>query len=94
MKAKIMLVIIGLVTPLKDYGQTAINRTIPVQAGQNVVMHFDYPELIRVTTWERNEISIQGSVSINGGENDEAFVLETGASGKTINVNAGIRDIK
>ena len=94
MKAKILMLIIGLVTPLKEYAQTQVNRSIPVQAGQTIQMHFDYPELIRVSTWEKNEISIQGEVSINGGENDDAFVLENNLSGNLIRVNSEIRDIK
>ncbi|HTE33848.1 MAG TPA: hypothetical protein VK666_25880 [Chryseolinea sp.] len=75
-------------------GQTPINKTIPVQAGQHVVMHFDYPELIRVSTWDKNEIGIQGSVSINGGENDDAFELLTSTSGNTISIRNEIKDLK
>lgn len=94
MKAKIILLVLGLATPLKEYAQTALNRTIPVSAGQNIEMHFDYPELITVTTWDKNEISVQGKVSINGGENDDAFVLETSTTGKSIRLNGGINDIE
>ena len=56
--------------------QTPITRTIPVKAGQPVRFTFDYPELIRITTWDKNEIAIQGTVSINNGENDDAFVID------------------
>ncbi|MGC1240400.1 MAG: hypothetical protein WA874_02370 [Chryseosolibacter sp.] len=94
MKFKIFFLIIGIVTPVKEYAQTAINRTIPVQSGQSIVMHFDYPELIRVTTWDKNEIGIEGSVSINGGENDEAFVLENTTSGNVIRIHSEIRGLK
>jgi hypothetical protein len=83
-----------LATPVKDYAQTVVNRTIPVQSGQSITMHFDYPELIRITTWDKNEISIQGSVSINGGENDDAFTLENTVTGNVIKVNSEIRGLK
>ena len=93
MKLKILTV--ALVIPLlHGYAQTKVDRTIPVQAGQTILMNFDYPELIRVTTWERNEISIQGEVSINGGENDDAFVLENSVNGKVIKINSEIKDLK
>jgi hypothetical protein len=76
------------------YGQTQINKSIPCQKGQVVKMHFDYPELIKISTWEGNEVVIQGVVSINNGENDDAFVLETGVNGNTINIDARIKDLQ
>ncbi|MEK6782715.1 MAG: hypothetical protein AABY93_13525 [Bacteroidota bacterium] len=79
---------------LNSVAQTAINKSVPVSAGQKVNMHFDYPELVRVSTWDKNEISIQGSVSINGGENDEAFVLETSTSDNIVSVESRINGLK
>lgn len=89
-----MLVILCLAIPAKNYAQTAINRTIPVQSGQTIKMHFDYPELITVSTWEGPGISIGGSVSINGGENDDAFILENTVSGNVIRVEGRINGMK
>lgn len=74
--------------------QTPVNKSIPVQPGQKIEMHFDYPQLIRVSTWEKNEISIQGSVSINGGESDDAFELITSTSANTVNVRNEIHNLK
>ncbi len=74
--------------------QTPINKTVPFESGKTVLMHFDYPELIRVSTWDKNEISIQGSVSINNGENDDAFELLTSTSGNVITIRNEIKDLK
>jgi hypothetical protein len=79
---------------LSAAGQTAINQSVAVLPGQKINMHFDYPELIRVSTWDKNEISITGSVSINNGENDDAFELETGTSGNVVDVRCQIRNMK
>ena len=57
-------------------------------------MHFDYPELIQVSTWDKNEISITGNVSINSGENDDAFELFTSTSGGTISIRNEIKNMK
>jgi len=57
-------------------------------------MHFDYPELIKVSTWDKNEISITGTVSINGGENDGAFSLESSSSDKEVSIVGEIRNLK
>ena len=67
---KTRIIIPFLLIALSTAAQTPISKSIAVQAGQKIAMHFDYPELIRVSTWDNNEISIQGTVSINGGEND------------------------
>jgi hypothetical protein len=76
------------------WAQTPINKSIPVQAGQKIDMRFDYPQLIRVSTWDKNEVLVQGNVSINGGENDDAFELQTSASNNTVYVKNEIHNMK
>jgi hypothetical protein len=94
MKTKMILLIVTLITPMKEYAQTPLNKTIPVQAGQRINMHFDYPEIVRVSTWDRNEISVQGTVSINNGENDDAFLFENSVNGNTVDMRSTIKGLK
>jgi hypothetical protein len=94
MRISTAITISALTLASASSAQTALNKTIPVQSGQSIVMHFDYPELVQVSTWDKNEIQIQGSVSINGGENDDAFVMENSVSGNAINIRSEIRDLK
>lgn len=79
---------------LSGMAQTNLNKTVTVQPGQKIKMKFDYPELIKVSTWDKNEIQITGSVSINGGENDDAFKLETSSSSGMIDVTGEIHGLK
>lgn len=74
--------------------QTPINKTYPVTSAQRISLRFDYPELVKISTWDRNEISITGSVSINGGENDDAFELLQSTSGNMIYIENKIRNLK
>lgn len=74
--------------------QTKIDKTIPVQKGQSVLLHFDFPKLVRVTTWDKNEVNVSGSVSINEGENDDAFELSTATSDNSLTVRGQVRDMK
>jgi len=74
--------------------QTPVNKSYPVTAGQKVSMRFDYPEMVRVTSWDKSEISITGAVTINGGESDDAFELNQSVSGNTIFIENKIRDMK
>src|SRR4051812_46512733 len=73
--------------------QTIISKTIPVQKGQKLKMKFDYPELVKVTTWDKSEISFEGRVSINGGESDDAFRLDINTSGGEISIRNEIRNM-
>jgi hypothetical protein len=74
--------------------QTPVNKTYSVQVGQSIKFHFDYPDLIKVSTWDKNEISIQGTVSINGGESDSAFQLSSSVMGNTLLIESEIKNLK
>lgn len=88
------MLLLSLMLGAQVYAQTPINKMVPVKSGQKIAMHFDYPELIKVSTWDKNEISIQGTVSINGGENDDAFELIVSESNGTISIKNEIRNMK
>jgi hypothetical protein len=87
-------VIILLLASGLAWGQTTLEKSHPVAAGQKVELYFDYPELIRISTWDKNEVQVTGTVSINGGENDEAFVVESSAANNTVYVRGEIRNLK
>src|SRR5882672_5433467 len=92
MKTKLFL-LLSLVA-IRALSQTEVNKTIAFQQGQTISMHFDYPELIKVSTWDKNEISITGTVSINGGENDDAFSLESSTNSKEVSIVGESRNLK
>ena len=94
MKRNTLGILIALVMPLTNFAQTAVNKTVEAKPGQQVVLHFDYPEMVRVSTWDKNEISVQGTVSINYGENDDAFELLSSVSGNTITIRNEIKNMK
>jgi hypothetical protein len=94
MKTKILASAMMVFLPILQYAQTTINKSIPVRAGQKIDVHFDYPDLIKVSTWDKNEISIQGSVVINGGENDDAFELVVSDESQTISIKNEIKNLK
>lgn len=75
-----------------SFGQTKIEKSVPVQAGQKLQMNFDYPELIKIQTWDRKEVLIKGEVSINKGENDDAFDLQTQTNGGVVSITSIIKD--
>lgn len=76
-----------------SFAQTRIEKSIPVKPGQKARFTFDYPEMVRVSTWDKNEIGIRGTVSINDGENDDAFVLDIDTDGNAVHVRGRIKDM-
>src|SRR5262245_44935730 len=71
--------------------QSKIEKTIPIQAGQKLVLHFEDPE-IKLQTWDKNEVLIRGTASINRGENDSAFELQVTSDAQEVVVTAVIKD--
>lgn len=92
MKTIIILSLIVLSLGLR--GQTIIDKTIPLRQSQTVSISFDYPELIKVSTWDKDEISIHASVEINNGVNDDAFELMIDDQGKSMVIENKIHDLK
>lgn len=74
-------------------GQQTITKNYPVKAGQELKFSFDYPKVVKVSTWDKNEVSITASVSINNGENNEAFQLIESSEGNTLTIKNIIKDM-
>lgn len=92
MRALIFILIIFITGSLA--AQTPVTKSFATSPGQKVLLRFDYPELIKVSTWEKNEISVTGKVSINGGENDDAFELTQSSTGNMLIVESRIKNLK
>lgn len=85
------LLVVCLAMSLTAQAQTKIEKTIPIQPGQKLTLNFDYPEL-KIQTWDKKEILIKGVVSINNGENDNAFEMITQTKGNVVSVTSSIKD--
>lgn len=92
MRSLLIILIIFLTGSLA--AQTPVTKSFATSAGQKILLRFDYPELIKVSTWEKNEISVTGKVSINGGENDDAFEIAQSLSGNTLVIESRVKNLK
>lgn len=89
---KIVMIIGCIVIGLTTFAQTKLEKSIPAKAGQKLVMSFEDAELIKVQTWDKKEVFIKGTVSINNGDCDSAFVLEVRQQSDEIQVASRIKD--
>ena len=86
-----LLPLILLTLSLASNAQTAIDKTFPVLPGQKLVLNFDDPE-IKLQTWDKKEVLIKGIVSINHGENDTAFELQSNSSAQELTITSALKD--
>ena len=90
MKSFLLLVLSGL--PSLLVAQTEMTKSIPTQAGQPVTMKFADPERVSVEVWEKSTIEIVASVSINRGENDDAFQIDADDTGEALNIATSVKN--
>jgi hypothetical protein len=83
------LFIAGLL--LEVSAQKKYEKSITWKAGQKLVLDFDYVDL-KIHTWDKNEVGISGSVSINRGENDDAFDLTVEQSAGEVKVSSLLKN--
>ncbi len=92
MKKVLFTLIITLLFETAIVAQNNFSKSIPVSQNQKVYMEFQYPELIKVSTWDKNEILFTGQVSINLGKNNDAFEIKVQESDQNLNIESLIRD--
>lgn len=87
------LIIAGLmICSGQGFAQTQVEKSVPVQSAQKLEMYFEDPRLIKVHTWDKKEVLVKGLVSINRGENDDAFELTTSHSNGVVTITSRLKD--
>jgi hypothetical protein len=89
---KTFFVCICCALSLGSYAQTATTKTFATQRGQQINLNFDYPK-VKVSTWDKNEVSITAHVKINDDENNDAFELESKTVGGALVITSHIKDL-
>jgi hypothetical protein len=77
---------------LSVFAQRKIERTIPLSSAQSITMDFEFAEIIQLQTWDKKEVMVRGEVSINRGENDDAFEIRSEVTGGKIVITAVLKD--
>ncbi|HEU4495511.1 MAG TPA: hypothetical protein VFR70_00510 [Flavobacterium sp.] len=74
--------------------QTAINKSFSADKNQKLSLKFDYPQLIRISTWDKPEVQILGTVNINENENNNAFQINESKEGNFLAIEGKISEIE
>lgn len=76
------------------YAQDNLKRTFTIQQNKELVLKFDFPNLIKVTTWDKNEVEITGKVNISNGENNSFFVISEDTTDKNKVIEGKLNNYK
>lgn len=76
------------------FGQTEIRESFPLQGARSIELNFKWPQVVRLSTGEGNDISIKGKVLINNGRFDENFKIVFSRTEDKLEVSSEIRDLE
>lgn len=86
MKTILSLLLIAIF-PGYSFSQTKVSKTYPLGSARKIELKFDYPKIVHVSSWDKKEISVEASVKINDGQNDQAFTLQETTADGTISIS-------
>lgn len=89
MRSAIVVVILSL--GINTYAQTSIEKTFPLQGAKELYANFDHPDVV-IQTWDKNEVMIKGTVSINNGDNNDAFELLSTITDGVLKITSTLKD--
>ncbi|MEG1592527.1 hypothetical protein [Chryseobacterium sp.] len=89
----VLTLVVSLVFGLTA-AQTAINKSFSTDKDQKISLQFDYPELIKISTWDKPEVQILGTVNINENESNEAFQIKESKEGNSLIIEGKIAEMK
>ena len=72
--------------------QRKISESITLNGADKLVMEFKYPKLVKLRVWDNPTIQLAGTVLINNGKNDDAFVLNKQREGAAMKVTSEIKN--
>lgn len=81
---KNLLTMLLCVATWVSYAQTKVTETATVNGQDLLELKFDFADEINIETWDKNEIYVEVSVSINDGEYDHIFSLEKRVTSRSI----------
>jgi len=93
MKNETILAALLLCCTFSLTAQTSIQKKISNTSGKKILMDFNRANA-KIIAWDKNEVSIKGSVSINNGDHDENFTIDIEEKSNEINITTFVKGIK
>ncbi len=96
MKKYIFTYVLAILMSLSGsmYGQKVIEKTSPIKANQELSLNFKFADQITVTTWDKNEVYVKATISINDNKNNDNFKLELNKLSTGIEIESEIENME
>lgn len=56
-------------------------------------LKFDYPKIVKLETWDKNEVAVTANVSINDGENNDVFTIQETTTNNELSIEAKVANV-
>ncbi|MGK7391451.1 MAG: hypothetical protein ACNS60_13935 [Candidatus Cyclobacteriaceae bacterium M2_1C_046] len=89
-----LIILLGIILPGILYGQTEYKKSIPLDGAQKISMSFKWPEVITVKYHDKQEVLIEGNVSINYGKYDERFKITHSGDENQLTIVSEVMDME
>ena len=66
--------------------QRQVKKSVPINKGQELFLHFEFAENITIEQWDKNEVYIKVAVNIDDGKGNEYYSLKTEQDGEELKI--------
>ncbi|MEQ8470293.1 MAG: DUF4097 family beta strand repeat-containing protein [Marinoscillum sp.] len=84
---KNLLIVLLLTAGLVTNAQRKVTESATVSGQDLLELGFDFADEIEINTWDKNEVLVEVSVSINDGEYDHIFTLDKRVTERSIRID-------
>lgn len=70
---------------LTAFSQTIVEKRLPANSGDEVSLDIQFANEVTVFTWDKREVMLSASISIEKGEKDDLYEIEAISNGNTLN---------
>jgi len=74
--------------------QRIVEERVKCSTDDDVQLDFKFADIIKINVWEKNELYVKASVSIDKDNYNDAFFLESNTTGNKIVMNGDIRNLE
>jgi DUF4097 and DUF4098 domain-containing protein YvlB len=78
MKKNIFTYVLAILMSFSNvtFGQKIIEKSSPIKSNQELNLNLKFADQITVTTWDKSEVYVKATISINDNKNNDNFKLE------------------
>lgn len=92
MKRSIIAILL-VVFVLTGHAQEKKTQSYPLKGADKIYLQFEYPHIIKIKTWDKNEVQIISHLDINDGKDNEDFVLKDNSRGSELTITSELKGL-